>query len=146
MEPQRLATGAAAVVQLVALLNHAACAAEAVRRGDPQRDCTRRIYDAGGGIPGIRAQLKRQQGVLQVIRKARLAVVQAAHALAALRPDALAHLRLRAECILTARDGLECVIRRGLSSCATPPGRTRRDVGEPAASWCRRGRRYRRRA
>ena len=82
--PQRLATGAAAVVQLVALINHAACAAEAARRGDPRRDCTRRIYDAGGGIPGIRAQLKRQQGVLQVIRKARLAVVQAAHALAAL--------------------------------------------------------------
>ena len=96
-ERQSLASGAAAIVQLVALLNAAALAAEDAVQGDPQGDRLRRVHGGGGGIKGVRAQLKRQQGILRVVRMARTAVEHATSALVALRPDALAHSRLRAE-------------------------------------------------
>jgi len=99
-ERQTLGRGADAIVQLVALLNAASAAAVVATRGDPLRDRLRRVRDAGGGLQGIKAQLRRQQGILQTVRRARLGVVQAASALASLRPDALAHRRLRAEGIL----------------------------------------------
>ena len=102
---QSLATGAAAIVQLVALLNAAAISAEAAAPGDTLGDRLRRVHGGGGGLKGVKAQLKRQQGILRVVRSARLAVEHATSALATLRPDALAHCRLRAElqlqCALT---------------------------------------------
>jgi hypothetical protein len=96
-ERQTLGRGADAIVQLVALLNAASAAAVIATRGDPLRDRLRRVRDAGGGLQGIKAQLRRQQCILQTVRRARLGLVQAASALASLRPDALAHRRLRAE-------------------------------------------------
>ena len=94
---QSLATGAAAIVQLVSLLNGAALAAEGAVQSDPHGDRLRRVRDGGGGLQGVKAQLKRQQGILRCVRAARLAVEHATASLAALRLDGLAHLRLRAE-------------------------------------------------
>ena len=94
---QSLATGAAAITQLVSLLNVAALAAEGAVQNDPRGDRLRRVRDGGGGLQGIKSQLKRQQGILRCVRAARLAVEHAIATLVALRRDALAHLRLRAE-------------------------------------------------
>jgi hypothetical protein len=94
---QSLATGASAILQLVSLLNVAALAAESSTTSDPRGDRLRRVHDGGGGIQGVKAQLKRQQGILRRVRAARLSVEQATASHMALRRDALAHLRLRAE-------------------------------------------------
>ena len=75
----------------------AALAAESSTTSDPRGDRLRRVHDGGGGIQGVKAQLKRQQGILRRVRAARLSVEQATASHMALRRDALAHLRLRAE-------------------------------------------------